>query len=60
MKQMMMKLTSEFWEERYQRGEDKWNVGEISTPIKEYIDQITDKNIKILFLVLVMAMNLNI
>jgi hypothetical protein len=48
MKQMMMKLTSEFWEERYQRGEDKWNVGEISTPIKEYIDQITDKNIKIL------------
>ena len=48
MKQMMMKLTSEFWEERYQRGEDKWNVGEISTPIKEYIDQITDKKIKIL------------
>ena len=48
MKQMMMKLTSEFWEERYQRGEDKWNVGEISKPIKEYIDQITDKNIKIL------------
>jgi SAM-dependent methyltransferase len=48
MKQMMMKLTSEYWEERYQRGEDKWNVGEISTPIKEYIDQITDTKIKIL------------
>ena len=45
---MKMKLTSEYWEERYQRGEDKWNVGEISTPIKEYIDQLTDKNIKIL------------
>ena len=44
----MMKLTSEYWEERYQRGEDKWNVGEISTPIKEYIDQITDTKIKIL------------
>jgi SAM-dependent methyltransferase len=43
-----MKLTSEYWEERYQRGEDKWNVGEISTPIKEYIDQITDTKIKIL------------
>ena len=45
---MTMKLTSEYWEERYQKGEDKWNVGEISTPIKEYIDQITDKKIKIL------------
>ena len=45
---MMMKLTSTYWEERYQKGEDKWNVGEISTPIKEYIDQITDKKIKIL------------
>ena len=45
---MTMKLTSTYWEERYQKGEDKWNVGEISTPIKEYIDQITDKKIKIL------------
>ena len=45
---MMMKLTSKYWEERYRQGEDKWNVGEISTPIKEYIGQITDKKIKIL------------
>ena len=44
----MMKLTSKYWEERYLKGEDKWNVGEISTPIKEYVDQITDKKIKIL------------
>ena len=43
-----MKLTSTYWEERYQKGEDKWNVGEISTPIKEYIDQLKDKNIKVL------------
>ena len=43
-----MKLNSKFWEERYLKGEDKWNVGEISTPIKEYIDQITNKKIKIL------------
>jgi hypothetical protein len=43
-----MKLTSKYWEERYLKGEDKWNVGEISTPIKEYVDQITDKKIKIL------------
>ncbi len=37
-----------YWEERYQKGEIGWDVGEISTPLKDYIDQITDKNIKIL------------
>ena len=45
---MMMKLNKEYWEERYQKGEDQWNVGDISIPIKEYIDQITYINIKIL------------
>lgn len=44
----MMKLTKSYWEERYQNGEVGWNVGKITTPIKEYIDQLTDKNIKIL------------
>lgn len=43
-----MKLNKNYWEERYQKGEVGWNVGEITTPIKEYIDQLTDKNIKIL------------
>ena len=37
-----------YWEERYQKGETGWDVGTISTPLKEYIDQLTDKNIKIL------------
>ena len=37
-----------YWEERYQKGEISWNVGNVTTPIKEYIDQLTDKNIKIL------------
>jgi len=45
---MTMKLTKNYWEERYQKGEISWNVGNITTPIKEYIDQLTDKNIKIL------------
>ena len=48
MKQMTMKLTKNYWEERYQKGEIGWNVGNITTPIKEYIDQLTNKNIKIL------------
>ena len=43
-----MKLNKNYWEERYQKGEVGWNVGEITKPIKEYIDQLTDKNIKIL------------
>ncbi len=48
MKQMTMKLTSKYWEERYKKGEVAWNVGEITTPIKEYIDQLTERNINIL------------
>ena len=49
MKPMMtMKLNKEYWEERYEKGETGWNVGKITTPIKEYIDQLKDKNIKIL------------
>ncbi|CAN1485376.1 thiopurine S-methyltransferase [Flavobacteriaceae bacterium] len=45
---MTMKLTKNYWEERYQKGEISWNVGNVTKPIKEYIDQLTDKNIKIL------------
>ena len=45
---MTMKLNKEYWEERYEKGETGWNVGKITTPIKEYIDQLKDKNVKIL------------
>lgn len=37
-----------YWEKRYQRGEIDWDVGTITTPLKEYIDQLADKNLKIL------------
>ena len=37
-----------YWEERYQKGETGWDAGSITTPLKEYIDQLTNKNIKIL------------
>lgn len=37
-----------YWESKYAAGETGWNIGTISTPIKEYIDQLTDKNLKIL------------
>lgn len=37
-----------YWENRYQKGDTGWDAGKITTPIKEYIDQLTDKNLKIL------------
>lgn len=40
--------TELFWNKKYQTGKTGWDIGEISTPIKEYIDQLTDKDFKIL------------
>jgi thiopurine S-methyltransferase len=39
---------SDFWSQRYQAQSTGWDIGYPSTPIKEYVDQLTDKNIKIL------------
>jgi len=44
----MEKLTKEFWDNRYKNQETGWDIGYPSTPIKEYIDQISNKSIKIL------------
>lgn len=43
-----MELNSDYWESRYQKNEIGWDAGEITTPLKDYIDQLTNKNIKIL------------
>lgn len=40
--------TKEYWSQRYKEERTGWDIGSPSTPIKEYIDQLTDKNIKIL------------
>lgn len=37
-----------FWSERYQQNQTGWDCGVITPPIKEYIDQLTDKSISIL------------
>jgi len=42
------KLTDDYWQNRYKAEQTAWDVGVISRPIKEYLDQLTDKNIKIL------------
>jgi hypothetical protein len=41
-------LDSNYWQERYKTNQTGWDVGTITTPIKEYIDQLNDKSIKIL------------
>lgn len=44
----MIQLDKNYWSDRYSKSETGWDLGAISTPIKEYIDQLTDKNLKIL------------
>lgn len=43
-----MILDEAYWNARYKRNTDKWDIGAPSTPIKEYIDQIENKDLKIL------------
>ncbi|MFT6933957.1 MAG: SAM-dependent methyltransferase [Maribacter sp.] len=39
---------NEYWTERYVNQKTGWDIGYPSTPLKAYIDQLTDKSIKIL------------
>lgn len=41
-------LEEEYWTERYNSKQTGWDIGYVSTPIKEYIDQLEDKNLRIL------------
>lgn len=41
-------LSSEFWSKRYQEHNTQWDIGAPSRPIKEYIDQLENKDLKIL------------
>ena len=43
-----MKLNKDLWNERYLKQDIGWDIGYISTPLKEYFDQLENKNIKIL------------
>lgn len=44
----MTELNKDTWNDRYKNHDTGWDIGYISTPIKEYIDQLKDKNISIL------------
>ncbi len=44
----MLKIDKDYWENLYEKNQLGWDIGYVSPPLKEYINQITDKNLKIL------------
>ena len=43
-----MKLDTEYWAGRYTTAETAWDIGAPSTPLKEYLDQVNNKDLRIL------------
>lgn len=41
-------LSKNYWNSRYLNQQINWDLGQISPPIKVYVDQINNKNLKIL------------
>ena len=44
----MIDLSENFWTNKYKTNKIGWDLGEISPPLKAYIDQLEDKDLKIL------------
>lgn len=44
----MKKLTPEYWDQTYITKQTGWDIGYVSTPLKDYFDQLGDKSIRIL------------
>lgn len=44
----MEELNASYWSNRYKNHETAWDIGFVSTPLKNYFDQLTDLTIKIL------------
>ena len=45
---MSTTLDAEYWDSRYRGDQLGWDIGYPSTPLQTYIDQLTDKEIRIL------------
>lgn len=41
-------MDKNYWHNRWEQGETKWDIGYISTPLKTFFDQLTNKEQKIL------------
>ncbi len=44
----MIQLNKNYWTNRYKENDASWDLGEVSTPLKEYFDQLNTKEISIL------------
>ena len=44
----MLPLNENYWSQRYEQKSTGWDVGRITTPLKEYFDQLTDRSLSIL------------
>lgn len=44
----MQKLSPEYWDKNYETNQIGWDIGSVSTPLKAYFDQLSDKSIRIL------------
>jgi len=45
---MMKDYPPEYWNRSYRTGQLGWDIGYVSTPLKDYFDQLTDQSIRIL------------
>jgi SAM-dependent methyltransferase len=43
-----MEFDKSYWEEKFIDNETGWDIGYVATPLKEYFDQLTNKELKIL------------
>lgn len=43
-----MYFDKDYWEEKFANNETGWDIGCVSNPLKEYFDQLSNKNLKIL------------
>lgn len=44
----MMNLNKDYWDEKYAQNTTGWDIGYVSTPLRAYIDQLQNKDSKIL------------
>ncbi|MFD2998860.1 methyltransferase domain-containing protein [Pontibacter toksunensis] len=45
---MKQQFNAAYWEHRYQLNQTGWDAGDVTTPLKEYFDQVTNMDIRIL------------
>ncbi len=43
-----MTFDETYWQTRYENNETSWDAGAITTPLKNYFDQLTNRNLRIL------------